>query len=148
MKKVYLLALCLFMINQNVFASVDLSDENSLVQRYATVVASDLAVASTATVYSSSFPLPNSDYHGYYIKCSGSAVNVKVYIQGSYKDSASLYTDKETGANFITITDTNAKNDSLTAPFVVYGRFKIIGQSGNGADTKIDIIFFRDTKQK
>jgi len=105
----------------------------------------------TGTVY---VDVTNSDYHGAYIVCSGSAPSVKVYVENTYdkSDVASFKVPNNDDAGLVaTITGagvSNGFNNILQLSYMKWMRFVVVGQAGNGADTTIDIVLCRDTKQK
>lgn len=136
-----LMVLCLF--GTSVAAEITLTDAE---KKFQSIIMNDVAVASTATVNSSSFNVLGGHYHGMYVIVTGSAPDVKLYIQHSYTDSAAKYANANTTANFASISSATTWIDNVSMAHMLWGRVQIIGQAGNGADTKVTIVYARDTK--
>ena len=142
----FILGLMLVCFVGNAYATVTLSALDDK-KDFQTVIASALAVASTATVETSIFPVLGGHYHGFWIKCAGSAPSVKIYLQQSYDRTAGNFANVQTSALVATITSSAIWIDNVAMAHIAWGRLQIIGQAGNGADTTIDIVYGRDTKQ-
>lgn len=103
----------------------------------------EIAVASTGTAYSRSFPLPKNRSFGCEILFdSAGAVDVKVELEegNSLPDTeGSADTDEWAVAATVSAGITNETPNFLAvAPVVaLYGRFKFTGQGSNAASTKV-----------
>ena len=112
-------------------------------------VASALAVASTAVVYSNSFKIKFADVFGLWILATSatSTPNLLIQLEQSYAPPA---TEGSADANYVIgdgVADIySALNDEVSHVKSIspipseYARFKITGNSGNPSDTVIDII--------
>lgn len=141
---VFLCAICFFVSSS--FATVTITDLRE--QLYMTVLGSATAVASTATVYTDPVSVMGTEYHGVYFRLAGSAPSVKVYIQSSYNTTTTNFADINTNSLCATIASTTPFVDNITIPAMGYIRFKVVGQAGNGADTTLDGVIYRDSKVK
>lgn len=110
--------------------------------------ASDMAVASTATIYTASFRLIKSVYFGvaYRAVSAGGTPSVTIQLEQSWTLPA---TEGAADTNFVIpvglsdiVTDlaTETWNIKALAPICMpYGRFKITGTGANPADTIVNM---------
>lgn len=115
-------------------------------------VCDSLAVASTATVYSNSFPMRWIEYFGVWLQAtsaSGTPV-LKIQLEESYTVPA---TEGSSDANYVigdgvadiysNLNDEIAHIKTVSPVPQQYGRYKITGLTGNPADTVITVINFQ-----
>jgi len=104
-----------------------------------------LAVASTATVYTKSFPLPYGGSFGVSAKAASSGtINVKVELEESYRlpineGSADDYWVVPTGISdvFTSVANSTQLHKALSPIVMRYGRFKLTGVASNDASTTL-----------
>lgn len=114
------------------------------------------AVNGVTTVWSNNFRLSSSTSFGCMAICSGSSPQIQIQLEESFYNfglngvaqnaSNSFYVVPDAFPDiFPQISDTNwhLPSQPVTPIPMTYGRFKIIGLSGNGSDTKVTIILFR-----
>lgn len=114
--------------------------------------ANALAVAGATNVWTRTFNISNLSALGVWIQCAGSGPQIRIVLEESY---ISL-TDAQqslTNTNYVVpealpdvmslITDTNPHIPLAIAPVPMkHCRYKIIGLSGNSADTTVTIYTF------
>lgn len=109
--------------------------------------ATDIAVASTATVYTRSFPLVYGSAFGLSYKAASSGtINLKIELEQSFTPPA---TEGASDANWVVpeglsaidsgVTDSNMHHASMSPIPLKYGRLKITGLTGNDASTTVRI---------
>lgn len=109
----------------------------------------DIAVASTAVVYTRSFPLYWATFFGIWVRATSATgtPDVMIELQESYKEpttegsaEASLWVEPDGFANvFDSIADENAHIKTITPVPMKYGRYKITGNAANPADSIVNI---------
>jgi len=117
--------------------------------------AENIAVASTATVYTDSFKLKQGMYFGLWFLANSAAgaPDLKIQLEQSYKAPA---TEGSADANYAipenmadiqsSLTAETAKVQLISPVPMTYARFKITGQGSNNADTILNMrIFMQDT---
>lgn len=109
-----------------------------------------ILVGATQLNYSKAFPISNvlaSEGIAVMYKAAGSAVNMRVDFEQSFQepttegttDTAWLVTDNITTS----VTDTDWHMATLDTADMTYGRFRILGASGNGPTNSIQIKYVR-----
>jgi len=114
----------------------------------------DIAVASTATVYTDSFKLKQGMYFGLWLLASSAAgaPDLKIQLEESYTAPA---TEGSADSNYVipenmadiqsSLTAETAKVQLISPVPMTYARFKITGQGTNNADTILNMkIFIQD----
>lgn len=111
-----------------------------------------VAVASTAVVYSNSFPMRWVENFGVWIQATSalSTPSIKIELQESYVPPA---TEGNSDTNYVVgdgvadvysnLNDENAHIKTLSPVPMQYGRYKITGLSANPADTVVTIVNFQ-----
>jgi len=101
-----------------------------------------IAIASTATVYTKSFLLGDGDTFGLFYKLAGAGPDVKIELeQGPEKpategSSSATWVVAEGASNIETsLTNTTQHHQDIAPTTGKWGRLKITGAAGNGADT-------------
>jgi hypothetical protein len=109
-----------------------------------------IAVAGAVTVYTRPITLRRAYNIGYSVQCTGSGPNVTITPQQAPRAPAAANFNAAdpayvtpTGVNAIgPFTDTNMHIATLSLVPMKYVRFMIVGNSGNGNDTKVDLELF------
>lgn len=107
--------------------------------------ATDIAVASTATVFTQSFPMSdvNQDKIGVVYKCSTSSCDMNIKFEQGYQRPTTEGSDDS--AYFITdvinasLTDNKWHMATVSTVTLPYGRFKVIGQGSNPSNATLKI---------
>ena len=112
---------------------------------------STLAIASTATVYTGSFPLNQSEYFGLWLKAVSTTgtPDITVELEQSYRrpttegSADTSFVEPDGLSNLFTnLTTETAHIIGLNPVPAPYGRLKITGNSGNPADTVVTAYLF------
>lgn len=118
---------------------------------YKTVLADDLLVGTSVTLYTEAVPLTNSEHHGLYVRTSSistGVVNFVITAEYSIKQDSG-FAAVATPVEFDTIDVLGNKPVKLNdLCFMPYVRFKIVSGATNAADVKLDMFLIRDSKQK
>ena len=139
------LAAFLTLMLANAGADISASDLDNTSKRQARIVASGLSVASTATVSSEAFFITRCNYHGIWIRVTGSAPDLKFYrLQSQLKDSTGYTLPNSLDSAFAEISTTGEWCGNITWAYIPWGKIRIVGQAGNGADTEVDIVINKD----
>ena len=111
-----------------------------------------VAVASGSTgVWTRNFVISNMSALGVWAKCAGDSPNVRIVLEESYANlteaeqnlTNSNYVVPDAFPNvFSAISDTSAHIVSITPVPMKYCRYKIIGLSGNSANTTVTLYTF------
>lgn len=103
-----------------------------------------IAINGATTVYSQSFPLHYGQYFGLAYKAAGSAPDLKIQLEQS---PVAPSTEGASDANYVipsgvaditsSVTATTMNIQSISPVPMRYGRLKITGNVGNGANTTL-----------
>ena len=102
-------------------------------------LADELAVVSTATVTTSGLDLQYGGFLGVWAECAGT-VDVDIVWQVSPTTESTDFVDDSTA--FDDFDGTAAAVSGFASIPMRYGRFKIVGNAGNGADAECDLWAF------
>lgn len=117
------------------------------------LIANALAVNGVTTVWTNTYRMGPSSNFSVQVKCATSgAPSIRIQLEGSFYDPSSntqIFTQGQSSVLYVVpdampdiisnIVDTNYHIKGFTPPFVVYGRYKITGLSGNPSDTTVTI---------
>ena len=142
MKQALILLIVAIVLSNSAYAQIQVQD-----RFYERLMASEEPVADTDTFLTTAFRVYNMDYAGAFIRLSGASPDVKVYIQQSYKQDGP-FARVATNSEFAHIDSTTPFIENIPLKFMGWARFEIVGQAGNGADTKVDFLMARDTKAR
>jgi hypothetical protein len=114
-------------------------------KKYGTVVASDLACASAATVYSDIFPIGSTVEMGVWCRATSAAgtPDVTFTLETAPTKELANFAELTGGGWSLAVNDELPHPDLLPTKACNWGRIKIVGGGTNPSDTLIDIVINR-----
>lgn len=115
--------------------------QNYIGKQHSTIVSQDQPISGVTTQYSALFPMAGERELGIWVKCAGGAPDLDIAIEFSPTTETGDFSELEGGSvQFSGLTDIVPHNDIMIRKPSNWGRVKITGNAGNGADTTVTIV--------